>query len=285
MSDDPQSVYLHAFRRSVATPAGTRARNLAEIRRRSAEASAVVVVEDESTPVRPRHRWAASVFAVKMASLSVGLGALGLGAVKLGVVAVTAITPEPEPEAEPHAAPSDSASVSEPVARSRRSTAPQSAHPDSIAAPAVEAPPPAVGPVAAPMPPRVPSSPRRKADAKSLVEGSPSSPASEVSDSPEDRLRQELELLKLARQHLDAGRNTAAIAALESHAKRFPSGAMAQERRAWRSIAGCEQGESGARTRAGEFIRRHARSPLADKVGRACGIDVDSLMDSKASRD
>jgi len=58
---------------------------------------------------------------------------------------------------------------------------------------------------------------------------------------------------------------------LEDHARRFPNGALAEERDAARVLALCDlQRLDEARDVARRFLREHPRSPLAPRVAHAC---------------
>jgi hypothetical protein len=86
-----------------------------------------------------------------------------------------------------------------------------------------------------------------------------------------DALREELALIGAAQSSLGAGRNEAALASLEEHALRFPSGALSLERRALRALALCAGGRRDeGRAEAEAFVTRAAGSPLAERVASAC---------------
>jgi hypothetical protein len=82
----------------------------------------------------------------------------------------------------------------------------------------------------------------------------------------------EAELLRRADESLRAGSAVLALAALDEHAARFPSGALVQEREAERVVVLCALGRTqDARTAAGAFLRSWPRSPLAARVRSSCG--------------
>jgi TolA-binding protein len=61
---------------------------------------------------------------------------------------------------------------------------------------------------------------------------------------PSDRLAEEVELLSRAQTELRAGRFDTALRSLEEHARKFPRGTLAQERRATRIQALCGSGRT-----------------------------------------
>jgi hypothetical protein len=71
---------------------------------------------------------------------------------------------------------------------------------------------------------------------------------------------------------LHGGDAARALALLDEHARRFPTGALAQERMVERIAALCalrRQGE--ARSAAAAFLSSHGGSPLAERVRASCG--------------
>lgn len=169
--------------------------------------------------------------------------------------------------------------------------APSAAEPErptsQVAAPAPEALPPSVEPsVEAPPAPSAepsaasaqpgPSAPASTALAPSARRAPPASlpQASSPTTSPPseaDALRDELALIGAAQSSLGAGRHEAALASLEEHARRFPSGALSLERRALRALALCAAGRRAeGRAEAEAFALRAAGSPLAERVASAC---------------
>jgi hypothetical protein len=93
-------------------------------------------------------------------------------------------------------------------------------------------------------------------------------------------LEAELPLLREAQEALHTGDAARALARLNELAKRFPNGALAEEREAAHAIAACRldgRRESGGRgeglAEAQAFARIHTASPLADRVREACALD------------
>jgi hypothetical protein len=84
-------------------------------------------------------------------------------------------------------------------------------------------------------------------------------------------LQKELALIGAAQVHLREGEPVRALRLLERHAKRFPKGALRQERSAARAIALCMTGRSEEGQRlARELARSAPESPLATRVSGAC---------------
>jgi outer membrane protein assembly factor BamD (BamD/ComL family) len=82
----------------------------------------------------------------------------------------------------------------------------------------------------------------------------------------------EIALLRDARRALRDGQPSGALALLDEHARRFPSGALAEDRAAERVFALCAQGEvAQARAEGIRFLTAHPRSPYADAVRGSCG--------------
>jgi hypothetical protein len=84
-------------------------------------------------------------------------------------------------------------------------------------------------------------------------------------------LARELELLGAAEQRLRGGDPNGALRMLEQHARRFPEGALRQERMAARAIALCKLGRlQDGHSIARQLARSAPSSPLAARVRRAC---------------
>jgi hypothetical protein len=95
---------------------------------------------------------------------------------------------------------------------------------------------------------------------------------------PESTFEEELALIKRAKVDLDSGRSAAALRLLNDHAARFPKGVFASEREALRILAQCASGTSASsRSMAERFVRTHPRSPLVDRVSRACGLQKSEI--------
>jgi hypothetical protein len=91
------------------------------------------------------------------------------------------------------------------------------------------------------------------------------------STKPEKNLAEEARLLREAETARRGGDIAAATARLDEHRRRFPRGELATERDAARVLVLCDAGRAAdARRLAVRFLRRHPRSPLADRVRSAC---------------
>jgi RNA polymerase sigma-70 factor (ECF subfamily) len=130
-----------------------------------------------------------------------------------------------------------------------------------------------------------PSTPGLERTASTPTEGSRSVPAT-GSDRPatqgsrsapgagSDPLSDEVALLARATHELNAGHADAALRTLAEHERRFPAGALAEERAVTRAHALCAAG----RTRQGKaelekLERAHPRSPYLERAGTVCGVD------------
>ena len=84
-----------------------------------------------------------------------------------------------------------------------------------------------------------------------------------------------------ARTALDQGDAQALWRMMDEHARRFPEGALREERQAWRAVAACRLTHADAAARATRFLGAHPRSAQAAKVRRACdGLLVDPVTES-----
>jgi hypothetical protein len=89
-----------------------------------------------------------------------------------------------------------------------------------------------------------------------------------------ENLDAEVSLLRAAQQALQGGRYPEALAKLSEHAQRFPRGLLRDEREASRAIALCQGGQSSSgQSRARDYLRTNAQSPLAARVQSACKLD------------
>ena len=93
--------------------------------------------------------------------------------------------------------------------------------------------------------------------------------------SPSDSLPEEVRLLSKAEQQLSAGHPAEALTTLGEHERRFPSGALAEERLAARVQSLCGLGRvNEARMDLAKLGRAYPGSPHFDGARRFCGIDV-----------
>ena len=91
---------------------------------------------------------------------------------------------------------------------------------------------------------------------------------------PASLLADESALLGKAKVALSGGRNKDALAAIRSHASKFPNGELAEVRRALEVKVLCNLGRTAeARKAADRFLKRHRRSALAGQVRSSCGYE------------
>lgn len=87
-----------------------------------------------------------------------------------------------------------------------------------------------------------------------------------------DAVEGEARLLRNAEAAIAAGDGVTALALLDTHARRFPDGALAEQRDAERVVAMCTVGRvPAARAAAERYLAAHPRSSRAERVRRACG--------------
>jgi hypothetical protein len=94
---------------------------------------------------------------------------------------------------------------------------------------------------------------------------------------PSDSLSEEVRLLSEAEEQLNRGLADDALKTLAEHERRFPTGALAEERMAARVQALCALGRTAeARSDLARLTRVNPRSAHLDRARRICGIDVGS---------
>jgi hypothetical protein len=97
-------------------------------------------------------------------------------------------------------------------------------------------------------------------------------PASAPDPAPAASVERELALVREAHAALQAGDAARALVLLDEHARRYPSGALSEEREAARVLVLCALGRTGeARVAAERFLRVFPRSPQAARVRASCG--------------
>lgn len=244
---DERTRHLDAYRRAIAPPADRRARNLDVLLQRIADDETVSLDRDRASSSRSIVPTAiAASFAIAAAALLVLWGGVS-GARALRDAARTPVHEAPAtfdraptetsvPAAEPH---------SPGLPRPRRPEPGANAEPSAADTPAV--------------------APRGRAGSPIRREAS----ATEVA-SAEDRLRQELALVRAARAALKAGEFAEVWRLTQAHASDHPHGALAHERDAWRSLAACRLGREDARRIFAAFSKEHDGSPYAARVRDAC---------------
>jgi outer membrane protein assembly factor BamD (BamD/ComL family) len=86
-------------------------------------------------------------------------------------------------------------------------------------------------------------------------------------------LEVELALMRRAHAALNDGDAEEALAALDEHARNFPSGALAEDRAAQRVLALCALGQTDLAREEGErFIADYSRSPHVAVVRGSCAF-------------
>jgi hypothetical protein len=85
-------------------------------------------------------------------------------------------------------------------------------------------------------------------------------------------LDEELELIQAAHMAMRQGDRASALTMLDSHSKRFPRGALREEREATRAIALCELGRlDQGRGVAQRLLIESPHTPLAARINKSCG--------------
>jgi hypothetical protein len=103
--------------------------------------------------------------------------------------------------------------------------------------------------------------------------------------SPAASLAEETRVLASARGALAAGRAGDALALLDEHARRFPSGALAEERSAVHVLSLCALGRvEEAKRVAAAFVSRAPRSPLLPRLRGSCASPGDDSGHTSTSR-
>lgn len=266
---DP-SVYLDAYRRSVAISPTAKCTNLASVRARLV-AGEVIDEGLEAEPATGRansRRAAAWLAAVKPVALSVGIATAGVGVVK--TVALTWHALAPDRERDP------AAEGAGPMISGKRLSQRLSPDPRS----AVEAPELAVAvPVAAvevtkavPQPSKVPVSARPQLRRRPAPEAAQAPSLAPEGAPVDDLLQRETALMSVGKDQLSAGQWGALLVTLAEHAAQFPEGSMKPERQAWEAISRCSLHDARGTSVGEAFVIRNPHSTLADKVRRACGL-------------
>jgi hypothetical protein len=106
---------------------------------------------------------------------------------------------------------------------------------------------------------------------------SPRSGARSTTGAASDSLAEEVRLLSRAERQLNDGLGEDALATLGEHERRFPRGALAEERMAARVEALCALGRiAEARTSLGRLARAFPKSGHLDSARRFCGSQLDA---------
>jgi hypothetical protein len=98
---------------------------------------------------------------------------------------------------------------------------------------------------------------------------------SSAAHSSPDSLSEEVRLLSKAEQQLNSGHPDEALRTLGEHERRFPGGALAEERLAARIQSLCALGRiSEAKSDLARLARAYPQSAQVDRARRFCGIDA-----------
>jgi len=118
--------------------------------------------------------------------------------------------------------------------------------------------------------PSAPSDQHQRAEAPAPV-----APSASVSPAPApSTLASETRLLEAAQRELASGRAASALSLLDEHARRFPGGALSEERIAARVLSLCALGRhEAARQAANSFVAASPRSPLIPRLRGSCAMD------------
>jgi hypothetical protein len=145
----------------------------------------------------------------------------------------------------------------------------------------------AVPPVAPSIPVAAPASPRAADPLPSTEDGNREAPHAEgptraaglgarsaIAHGSSDSLPEEVHLLSRAEQQLNSGHAEEALITLGEHERRFPHGALAEERMAARVQSLCALGRvAEARADLMRFARAYPRSAHLEHARAFCGID------------
>ena len=97
-------------------------------------------------------------------------------------------------------------------------------------------------------------------------------PTQTIAAPPASSVGAELSLLRDAHAALQSGDAARAVVLLDEHARRFPAGALGEERDAARIFALCALGRAGEARAAGDrFLAAYPRSPHGARVRSSCG--------------
>ena len=112
-----------------------------------------------------------------------------------------------------------------------------------------------------------------RAEGPTIARGPSARPA--VAHASSDSLSEEVHLLSRAEQQLNSGHADEALSTLGEHERRFPHGALAEERMAARVQSLCVLGRvAEARADLTRFARAYPRSAHLDHARAFCGIDA-----------
>jgi hypothetical protein len=110
-----------------------------------------------------------------------------------------------------------------------------------------------------------------KARNKPATDATDSESAPAEALSPADSLAEETALLRRAQAALSSNEPRSALSILREHERRFPDGVLAEERRALKVVALCDDGQvERGRKQAKAFAAKHPGSALRERVAAAC---------------
>lgn len=243
---------LVAAARADAPPADSQARTWADLQ--AAVGSGKAPLVDPSAPDALGQALGSVGAAGSGAVLKIVVVAAIAGAVAVGIVATRPSTP-PSP---PRGAPSSVVVVPPPT--------PEPAEPT----PAPERQPPASAPEATPPDPPV-AEPPPKPDARRVRR--PAGPKPPAAPTPNDgaHVIEETRLLTRAWAAIRAGEYDRALSLTDEHLRRFPKGALVEEREASRTVALCQLGRRrGVHPALRRFVRSYPGSVHEARVRAAC---------------
>jgi hypothetical protein len=114
--------------------------------------------------------------------------------------------------------------------------------------------------------------PRLESTGRPTARNAPRSPSHRL-----DSLPEEVRLLSRAEQQLNQGLAGDALKTLNEHERRFPGGALAEERLAASVQALCMLGRTAeAQSELTRLTRAYPRSPHLDRARKSCGSEIDS---------
>ncbi|MDC0720283.1 hypothetical protein [Nannocystis bainbridge] len=148
----------------------------------------------------------------------------------------------------------------------------------ALLTPPPAAPQPGLVPAVAPAPTDVvrprsrPAADRRDAASPSVSADGPDDHRDAHDTAPATDLRGEQALLARGWQALAGGDPGSAARDADEHARRYPAGALAPERRALAAAASCADDPAAGAELARAFLADHPRSPLARRVRDACDL-------------
>ncbi|WP_437317974.1 hypothetical protein [Sorangium sp. So ce385] len=116
---------------------------------------------------------------------------------------------------------------------------------------------------------------REERPAPSPRAAAPSRSASPAAGAPDNGFQEDAKLLRDVRAALGAGKDEEALEMLEARRANPNEGIFGQERAAAHILTLCRLGRTAeARAASERFLRQHPRSPLGERIRRACAVDA-----------